>query len=215
MKEKNSVIAYEDEAYHIKVKKDLETARLACQRLLDTWNGLDLGTVTDMDELQINPEKCYDRELEKLIPIPEDDGRFPLNKGAIIADYVAKHHVTNSAELYKVAKETRKVLYCSVPGLFLTDGKTVTLDEQIANFYITMNDVFVTNPEKIALAAEMKEWIERTNSLNRRMNFALFDSASPVTNRFVFGKCEFLNTDARGSRGDLSWKPAYMREVLK
>jgi len=215
MKEKNSVIAYEDEAYHIKVKKDLETARLACQRLLDTWNGLGIGTVTDMDELQINPEKSYNREMEKLIPVPESSGKFAVKKNAYISDFMSGHEVPNPAELYKVAKETRKVLYCSVPGLFLTDGKTVTLDEQIANFYITMNDVFVTNPEKIALAAEMKEWIERTNSLNRRMNFALFDSASPVTNRFVFGKCEFLNTDARGSRGDLSWKPAYMREVLK
>lgn len=216
MKEKKMVCVHADENYHEKVKHDLEVARTACQRLLNEFNKLDIGIITDMDELQVYPEKCYKNALEKLIPIPAASGRFAVNKEAIVSNYLATHNVPGPETLTRVAKETQKVLYCSVPGLFITDGQTVSLDEGISNFYITMNDIVISEsePDKIALAADLQTWIKLTNSINVRLNGELYDSSSPVSNRFFFGKCEFENTNGRGANGTLVFSLEALRRWL-
>jgi hypothetical protein len=75
--------------------------------------------------------------------------------------------------------------------------------------------VVVYEPYQIALAADLKSWLEMTNSLNARLNHKLYDSSSPISNSFFFGICSFENTDGRGSNGKLNYLPEFLREVLQ
>ncbi|HUX56005.1 MAG TPA: hypothetical protein VMV77_03460 [Bacteroidales bacterium] len=209
--ESKLVCVYEDANYHQKVKRDLEIARVACQRLLNEWLRLDLGKITDMDELQIYPEKCFKRAID-LIPMPESDQKYKVKREAFLATL----DLPDPTDLYYLAKETMKVLYCSVPGLFITDGQTVTLDEGIANFYMTMNDIVIPESEsvKIALASDLKTWVDLTNSLNIRLNQELFDSSSPVTNKFMMQKFGWEGGDGRGCNATLTLLPEKLRAWL-
>lgn len=217
MKEEKVITLWKNEAFQEKATKGLEKARLACQRLLDEWNKLDLGTITDMDDLQLNPEVCYKRALMATIPVPEESGRFAVNKNAVYEGYIATHDVPDPSVLIRTAKEIMKILYCSVPNLFITDGKTVTLDEELVKFYTSMSDVIISRnePDKVAKAAKLEEWIKLTNELNVECNQELFDSSSPISNRFFMGKCTFVNTDNQGRLGTLEFDPEFLRRVLQ
>ena len=70
-----------------------------------------------------------------------------------------------------------------------------------------MSDVVIgnTQPDKVALAADLKTFVELFNSLNTRLNGELFDSSSPVSNRFIQGNFTFENTDQRGCNGKIAF----------
>ena len=148
--------------------------------------------------------------IDKLIPVTVPSGRFSVKRD----QYLQTLDLPDPSELYRIAKATMKVSYCTVSDLFLTDGKTVTLDEQISRVYYTMADIMVSEPHQIALANDLKTLIELNNRLNIQLGQRLFDSSSPVSNRYWQGIATFENTDARGSKGSLAFSPDFLREVL-
>jgi hypothetical protein len=190
-------------------KRELETARLLMQGLVDEWGKLQIGECTDLNELQMSPERLFKTTIDKMIEVPATQGRFAIDK----EKYKEGLKLPDPAPLYAMAKATRQQSYCAVPDLFeIAKGNIVVLNKEVSDFYIEMQNIYISDPTKIQLAEDLNKLCELYNSLNVRLNGTLL-MGSPWAFNFFRGSF-ILRQKSNNGLYEIALEPAFLRSAL-
>ena len=202
---------YSDLGHEATIRTDLERAKNSLNKVFAAWNELDIGSITDIQALINNCEQEYAAAVNRNVEVPVQPGKYQISKDV----WIRTLSIPVPNLLYIACREARKHPYCQNPNLWqLVDG-IIELVKDEAELLINENSIYALAPDKIALASKLKTWLELTNDINSCINGELFDSSSPVSNRFFFGKCTFENTDQRGCNGTLVFSLEALRRWLQ
>ncbi|HVN57783.1 MAG TPA: hypothetical protein VMT63_05755 [Bacteroidales bacterium] len=211
MKKENEArkLVFRDTLTETTAKRDLEVARQALQSLLNEWQKLNIGDCQDINQLLMQTDQYYANAIDKLIVLPDLGQRFAVDR----EKYKQNLKLPDQTQLIAMAKKIRQITYCAVPDLFKTDGKTVSLDEGISAFYITMNNVYADTPESIQLVEEIVKFCEIYNSLNRKLKGKLLPQ-SPGAFRIFVGQFILKQSNTYGLF-EIEPDPAFLRKVIQ
>jgi hypothetical protein len=205
------VKVYSDPVYEATVRIGLEKARNLLGKVIDKWNELDIGPVVDLQALIRNCEQEYSTAINRNVEVPVQAGKYQISKDI----WIKTLNIPVPNMLYIACRECRKQPYCQNIGLWqIVDGK-VEMVEGEAEALIDAQSIYSDDPVKIRFAEDMKIFVDLFNSLNVRSGGELFDSASPISNRFFFGRFGFEGEDGRGSNGSLKIIIDYWRKFLQ
>ena len=160
----------------------MEAARLKVQQLLDEFYKLDIGDIENINELQVQPQKVYNKKIDSLVDVPKSSSKFKIKKEAMLATL----DLPDPGPLCKAAQASLKISYGAVPDLFEISERTVVLNTQVSEFYISMNDVRTNDPEKIKLFEDIKKYVELSNILRDKIGLPLSHPAGFQFFRGIF-----------------------------
>jgi hypothetical protein len=199
-------LIYTDTQFIEQIKHELEMAQDALQRMLDTWNGLDMVPVTNLWELMISPNTVYTRAVGEIGEATVSHGRFQIKKDVFIN--LVQAPVPN--ELYLACNNSKLCSMTGHPELWSVseDGKTVILDQAKADLLIYDSDIYVENEKQKEFAENILTFLKTTNWLHDNMPllpglgmrygypYALIERSSQFVNK-------------------LELQPSELRELLK
>jgi hypothetical protein len=175
------VRVFRDENYEAKTKVELQSAKIALQKIVDTWNGLEIGPVTDLSSLVLNPEQAYKEALNKNIEVPVQPGKYQISKDV----WIQTLSIPVPDLLYTSCRDARKNQYTMMPELWsIIEGEAI-LNESEAEVLTDSRSIYVNTPEKVKLAEDILRYIELTNLLSAKCELL---SGSPSVNNFFIGK---------------------------
>lgn len=199
-------LAYRNLEFEEKTKLELQKALEAQQRLLDTWNALDLGLpCTNLFYLIHNPQKVYADAVKEVTTIPISHGKYQIAQGA----FMQFLDVPVPNELYVRAREAKNQIQCGRPELWsIEDNKTVKLNQELAEALIHSNDVWVENEEQKKFVDSAVRYIETGIYLHDKLiNMAGMGTLFNTPFRLVEGH--------RGFVPKLRLELVQLRELLK
>lgn len=173
---------YRDQEYEQATKAQLEQTRKDMQALFSIWIKLDIGEA-DINEILMQPEQVYQDAIDHLVETPPTGGRFAVRKDA----HLSTLELPDPEPLYQKAKSVRQRNYAMNREQWSTEGKTVVLNEQEAEKYITAMNIYTSSPEAVELAQDLNKLVVLINSLNKRTQGQLLPE-SPWTYHFFLSK---------------------------
>lgn len=205
-----SVCVYRDMKHEETTKAELEKAKAALENVVNIWNGLDVGTVTDIVSLINNPEKCYSEALYADVEVPQQPGKYQIAKDV----YIRSLSVALPNQLYVACKNCRKLTYAINSELWSVSGDQVLMNETGATALTDSQSIYVTTDEQKKRAEDILKFIELINmfALKFPSDFLL---QTPSANNF-FGNGKFYITQ-KSFPGPYSLEiiPSKLREWLQ
>jgi hypothetical protein len=213
MKKENltPVKVYSDPVHEAKTRIELEKARVSLQACLDIWNGLKLVPCNDIFALIMNPQTVYGNAVNQLAEPPVQPGRFQIAKSV----YISTLDVPIPDNLYRAAKSARQLTYSAMPELWTVSesGLNVVLDEAESGALIDSQSVYVSDPLKIELIADLTTLCELMNKVNLKLPEELL---RPDLETNGFFRDKFLLTQkSYPGPFSVSLDPAFLRTLLR
>jgi len=156
-------LIYRDEAWEVKIRKDIEDSRQALQALLDTWNNLDLTPCTDIFSLMVQPQQTHDAAVREVTTIPIAAGRFQISKDAFLKIL----DVPCPNDLYISARQAKRAPFSGARDLWtIKEDKTIVLDKTLADTYIFAKNIYAANERQKEVALLFINYIESSVTIN-------------------------------------------------
>ena len=156
-------LIYRDEAWEVKIRKDIEDSRQALQALLDCWNNLDLTKCEDIFSLMVQPQQTHDAAVREVTTIPIAAGRFQINKDAFLSIL----DVPCPNDLYISARQAKRAPFSGARDLWtIKEGKTVILNKKLADTHIYAKNIYAENERQKEVANLFINYIQSSVKIN-------------------------------------------------
>lgn len=169
---------YTNAEYEATTRAQLQAAKKLLQGLLDTWNKLNIGSCTDLNELLMRPERVYHNAIDKLVEVPST-GRFHVKKEVILSQL----DLPDPLPLYQSAKVIRQQPFCASAELWEVVDDKVTLVEGEAFLLIDSQTIYAVG-EKAQIAEDLVKLCAMYNNLNIRLGGTLLVGSPWSFNHF-------------------------------
>lgn len=202
------VKVYSDPVHEEKTRKELYSAKLLMQQLIDEWYFLNIGEFADLNELLRRPERAYNNAIDRLVTPPDYGGKFAINK----AKFLEGLELPDPTRLYMTAKATRQQPHCLSSELWSVTERIIILNEAEAESLIDSQSIYATTPEQVAAVEAVIQFCDNANRLNEITGGQLLPPA-PYVIQFIRGKF-ILKQDFCDSPFILSPDPEFLRLLI-
>jgi hypothetical protein len=162
--EKYPVLIYRNETFENETRAGIEKTVEALVKLIDIWDGLDLGPCGDLWALVTNASAYYTKVFQENVEVPAEIGRYQLNKSAFLS--VIDIPVPNN--LYVQAKAVLKSPAYGYRDIWsLQDGKIIQ-DESQAEAVIHSQNIYAYNEHQKELGEAAIEYVRLSNYLDKQ-----------------------------------------------
>jgi hypothetical protein len=164
-------LAYRNENYEKQIEQELASALDASNRLLHCWLSLDLGALnTTLFELAYRTPAVYKEAVQRVSGDVVSLGRYAIRPGVLLD--LLEIPIPN--ELYLAAKQVKLQTQCGHPELWSIspDGKTVILNQELADQLIHANDIWITSKRQ-------REFLDHCIAFQESSNW-LYDNLLPL-----------------------------------
>lgn len=195
-------LVYTDEKYVAETTKAIQKALTAQQKLLDTWNALNIGECTDLFRLIHDPYNVY-REAVKS-DAPAVAGKYKIGEA-----FMEITDIPIPNELYTSAREAKRCIQVGRRELWsINDGKTVVLNQDQVDVLIHSRDIYVENEAQKEFVRHVIQYMESGNYLNILMqNLLDMRTGFSIPYQIIGRSFGLINA--------LALEPEAVREMLK
>ena len=198
-------LIFTDEKYIRETTEAIAKALTAQQYLLDCWNSLNVGECGSLFRLIHDPNGAYRDAYKSVNEVPAVSGKYKVSENATLD--ITEIPVPN--QLYTLARETKKAIMIGHRDLWsIQDGKTVVLNEILADNMIHSHDIYVENEAQRVFAQRCINYVESGTYLFEKLQGMVTMKGSFVVPFSLTGRAfSFINA--------LALEPEALREMLK
>lgn len=133
-------LIYTDEKYISETKTEIQKAHKTQQKLLDTWNSLNIGECPDLFQLAHDPYNTY----RKAAKIPAVNGSYKIGE-----HFLEITDIPLPNQIYIAARDSKKCIMTGHRDLWsIENGETVVLNQDLADIMIHSRDVWIENEKQ-------------------------------------------------------------------
>jgi hypothetical protein len=155
-------LIYRNEKFEQETRAGLKVTFDALTKLLDIWNGLNVGPCSDLFRLASQASAVYTEAFQANIEVPEQIGVYKLNKTAFLN--IVETPVPNS--LYVQAKAVSKTPCFGYKDIWsITDGKVIQ-DEEQAEAVIHSQNIYAENEAQMIMGLAVPLFVKLNCFIN-------------------------------------------------
>lgn len=178
-------LIFQDLKYETECRAGLKASLDAAQKLLDIWNGLDVGPCTDIWTLVTQTSKTYKDAFNANIAVPQDLGKYKLDRDK----YLSVISVPIPNDLFVAGRDvTKNPFYGYGRDLWsIQDGKVIQ-DEAGADLIIHSRNIYAHNERAEVLGNKIIRWINDGNDIDADFKIISWQRGFPVMPWSQIGK---------------------------
>jgi hypothetical protein len=199
---------YSDPVHEQQTRTDIENAQAALTKVVEIWNDLNIGPVTDLVKLINDPEAAYSEAVNRNIEVPVQPGKFQLSREL----YIKSLSIPVPNQLYIACRDCKKIPLTRRPGLWeVSEGKVVPVEFE-AEMLIDAKSVFARTEEHQKLVEDVIRFVDSLNAIGEKTELLM---GRPCEYQFFRDKPFRVIQESYPGPFKVEMDPSLMREILR
>ena len=156
------MLIYQDLAFEQETRKGLTQTFEALKKLLDVWNGLEVGPCLDFLSLVHNAASVYTEAFNETVECPGNIGKYQISREAFLN--VVEAPIPNN--LYTAAKAVQKTPCFGYSDIWTIKDSQIIEDAEAREAVIHSRNIYAYNQRQKELAEGVIEYVRLSNYLD-------------------------------------------------